>query len=165
MGAGPGDVIASIGTSRAVSAIADVPAVDPSGAVAGFADATGRFLPTVATVNAARVLDAAAGLLAVDHDTFSRMALSAPAGCDGLVVVPREVGEPATGPLGAIGVVRGPTKAASTPAYLARAAVEGVLCGLADALDALIAHGVELKRLLLVGGGARSAAIREVALR
>ena len=37
-----------------------VPAADASGAVAGFADATGRFLPLVATVNAGLVLSATA---------------------------------------------------------------------------------------------------------
>ena len=47
--------------------------------VAGFADATGRFLPLVATLNAARVLDAASELLAVDHDGLAELALAAPA--------------------------------------------------------------------------------------
>ena len=56
----PGDVVVSVGTSGVVSAVADVPAADPSGIVAGFADATGRFLPLVCTLNAARVLDATA---------------------------------------------------------------------------------------------------------
>src|SRR3712207_5550059 len=59
LGAEPGDVVVSIGTSGVASAVAEEPVQDPSGAVAGFADATGRHLPLVATLNAARVLDAA----------------------------------------------------------------------------------------------------------
>jgi xylulokinase len=51
----------------------------------------------------------------------------------------------------------------ATPANLARAAVEGMLCGLADGLDALRAVGVGCQRILLVGGGARSRAVRELA--
>jgi xylulokinase len=48
-------------------------------------------------------------------------------------------------------------------AHLARAAVEGMLCGLADGLDALIAEGVTVGRILLVGGGARSEAVWRIA--
>jgi xylulokinase len=71
-----------------VGTVSDTPAQDPTGTVAGFADATGRFLPLVVTLNAARVLDATARLLGVDHEELSRLALSAPAGSGGLVVVP-----------------------------------------------------------------------------
>ena len=49
------------------------------------------------------------------------------------------------------------------PGHLARAAVEGLLCGLADGLDALRDQGVQVERALLVGGGARSAAVRAIA--
>ncbi len=63
------------------------------GLVAGFADATGAFLPLACTLNAARVLDVAARLLGVDHDEFARLALSAPPGADGLVLVPYLEGE------------------------------------------------------------------------
>ena len=67
-------------------AVARVPAADPSGIVAGFADATGRFLPLVCTLNAARVLDATARLLGVDHDALSDGSRSPrPPGADGLV--------------------------------------------------------------------------------
>jgi xylulokinase len=163
VGARPGDVIVSIGTSGVVSAVADVPAVDPTGTVAGFADATGRFLPIVVTLNAARVLDAVARILRVDHPELSRLALSAPAGSDGLVVVPYLEGERTPNRPGATGAVHGVRLATSTPAHLARAAVEGVLCGLADALDALTAHGARVERILLVGGGARSEAVRRIA--
>ena len=45
---------------------------------------------------------------------------------------------------------------------LARAAVEGVVCGLLDGLDALSAFALTDGRLFLVGGGARSRAYRHV---
>ncbi|HMA46166.1 MAG TPA: FGGY-family carbohydrate kinase, partial [Frankiaceae bacterium] len=163
LGAQPGDVVVSVGTSGVVSAVSDVPAVDPTGTVAGFADATGRFLPIVVTLNAARVLDAAARILRVDHDELSRLALSVPPGSDGLVVVPYLEGERTPDRPHATGAVHGLRLATSTPGHLARAAVEGVLCGLADGLDALRAHGARIDRVLLVGGGARSEALRRVA--
>src|SRR5450759_2743023 len=89
VGARAGDVVVSIGTSGVVAAVTDV----PGGIVCGFADATGRFLPLVCTLNAARVLDAAARILGVDHASFSRLALSAPAGAAGMTVVPYLEGE------------------------------------------------------------------------
>jgi xylulokinase len=163
VGARPGDVIVSIGTSGVVSAVADVPAADPTGTVAGFADATGRYLPLVCTLNAARVLDATARILGVDLDTLSRLALSAPAGAGGLVLVPYLEGERTPNRPDATGAVHGLRLETSTPAHLARAAVEGLLCGLADGLDALAGQGARIERVLLVGGGARSEALRRIA--
>lgn len=163
IGAQPGDVVVSLGTSGTVFAVAPRPAADPSGGVAGFADATGRFLPLVCTLNAARVLAAAAGLLGVDLETLSGYAASAPPGADGLTLVPYLAGERTPNRPRATGAVHGLTVATATPAYLARAAVEGMLCGLADGLDALLGHGVTADRVILVGGGASSAAVRQIA--
>ncbi len=163
LGAGPGDVVVSIGTSGVVTAVSPAPVADPSGTVAGFADATGRHLPLVATLNAARVLDAAAALLRVDLDELSRLALSVPAGAEGLVVVPYLEGERTPNRPDATGAVHGLRLATSTPAHLARAAVEGMLCALADGLDAIVRLGVPLERVLLVGGGAASEAVRRLA--
>jgi xylulokinase len=163
VGALPGDVVVSIGTSGTVFSVADTPAADESGAVAGFADATGRLLPLVATLNAARVLDAAATMLRVDLDELARLALAAPAGADGLVLVPYLEGERTPNRPLSTGALHGVTLRTATPAHLARAAVEGMLCALADGLDALIAQGATVNRVILVGGGARSEAVRRIA--
>ena len=162
-GALPGDVIVSIGTSGTVFVSSDVAPDDPSGTVAGFADTTGRFLPIVVTLNAARVLDAATKLLGVDHDRLSELALSAPAGADGLVLVPYLEGERTPNRPDATGAIHGLTLKTSDPAHLARAAVEGMLCALADGLDALVERGAAANRIVLVGGGARSEAVRRIA--
>ncbi|WP_238985749.1 xylulokinase [Kineococcus radiotolerans] len=163
VGARVGDVVVSIGTSGVVSVVSDLATHDPSGLVAGFADATGRYLPLVCTLNAARVLDSAARMLGVDHAELSRLALSAPAGSDGLVLVPYLEGERTPVRPDATGALHGLTLSTSTPAHVARATVEGLLCGLADGLDALVAQGVEIGRVVLVGGGARSEAVRRLA--
>ncbi len=146
-----------------MTAVATQSARDASGTIAGFADATGRFLPLVCTLNAARVLDATARLLGVDHAQLSALALSVEPGAHGLVMVPYLEGERTPNLPDATGSLRGLTLANSTPAHLARAAVEGMLCGLADGLDALVASGVEPRRILLVGGGAASEAVRQIA--
>jgi xylulokinase len=159
----PGDVIVSIGTSGVVSIVSTAPTADPSGTVAGFADATGNFLPLVVTLNAARVLDATARLLGVDHGELSRLALSAPAGSGGLVLVPYLEGERTPDRPFSTGALHGLTLSTAEPAFLARAAVEGLLCGLADGLQAVAAGGTPVRRVLLVGGGARSEAVRRLA--
>jgi xylulokinase len=163
LGARPGDVVVSVGTSGTVFAVAERPSADPTGIVAGFADATGRFLPLVCTLNAARVLDAAAAMLGVGLDRLSELALEAPAGAGGLTLVPYLEGERTPNRPHATGALHGLRLANTTPACLARAAVEGLLCGLADGLDALVAEGVTVERVLLIGGGARSEALRRIA--
>ncbi|MGW0807229.1 xylulokinase [Nonomuraea sp. NPDC002799] len=160
VGARPGDVVVSLGTSGTVFAVAEASSADPSGAVAGFADATGRFLPLVCTLNAARVMDAAARIVGVSLDELSDLALQAPAGAGGLTLVPYLEGERTPNRPTATGSIHGLTLATSTPAHLARAAIEGMLCGLADALDAL---DLRPERVLLIGGAARSEAVRRIA--
>src|SRR3954463_8776153 len=163
LAAEPGDVVCSIGTSGVVDMVTTAPVADPSGTVAGFADATGHFLPLIATLNAAQVLDATARMLGVDHDELSRLALSAPAGAGGLGLVPYREGERTPTRPDATGALHGLTQATADRAHLARATVEGLLCGLADGLDAVAAGGTPVRRVFLVGGGARSEAVRRIA--
>jgi xylulokinase len=161
VGAGPRDVIISIGTSGVVSAVADSPIANPTGEVINSADATGRFLRLAGTPIAARVLDA--HMLGVGHGEFSRLALSAPPGSDGLVLLPYFEKAANLAHLRSSGVVHGLAGASATPAHIARAAVEGILCSLAQSLEALMLHGARPERLLLVGGAARSEAVRQIA--
>lgn len=158
----PGDVAVSLGTSGAVFAVAEDPTADPSGIVAGFADATDRFLPLVATLNAARVLSAAMSMTGRELSDLDDLALSVE-DSDGLVLLPYLDGE-RTPPLPhANGLIYGLTRRNSDPARLARAAVEGMLCGLVDAVDALKATGIEPRRVVLIGGAARSLAVQRTA--
>jgi len=163
LGAGPGDVVVSIGTSGTVFAVSAEPSTDPSGIISGFASADGHFLPLVCTLNAARVLDVTAALLGVDHDELSRLALSASAGAAGLSLVPYFEGERTPNLPDATATLSGMTLASTTRENLARAAVEGMLSGLRAGLDALREAGVPLRRALLIGGGAQSEAVREIA--
>jgi len=163
LGLRPGDVVVSLGTSGTAFAVHDEPAADPSGEVAGFADATGRYLPLVCTLNAARVLSAAARMLGTDLAGLDRLALSADPGAGGLVLLPYLDGERTPNLPEAAGALLGMRRGTMTPENLARAAVEGMLCGLADGVDALRRQGVEVHRVLLVGGGSNSAGVRHVA--
>ena len=163
LGVGLGEVVISIGTSGTAYAVAAEPAADESGLVAGFADATGRFLPLVATVNAARILTVTARMLGTDPEGLSRLALAAPAGADGLTLLPYLDGERSPNRPDASGVLRGLTSTNTTPENLARAAVEALLCSLADAIGNLADCGITAQRVILIGGAARSEAVRRIA--
>jgi xylulokinase len=159
---GPGDVAISVGTSGTVAAVSERPTADASGAVAGFADATGRFLPLVCTLNATQATDAIARVLGVDRDGLAELALAGPPGAGGVVLLPYLAGERTPNRPDATGSLRG-LRTDVTREQVARAAFEGVVCSLLDGLDALRAAGVDTSgRVLLVGGGAASPAYRRV---
>ncbi|MEX5712596.1 xylulokinase [Parafrankia sp. FMc6] len=159
----PGECLVSIGTSGVVAAVSDVRPADASGSVAGFADATGRYLPLACTLNASRVLEATRRLLDVDHGEFDALVRTAKPGADGLVFVPYLQGERTPNLPDATGQLHGLTLTSMTRPNLARAAVEGLLCLLADGIEILRGQGVPVERAILVGGGARSRAVRELA--
>ena len=159
----PGDVVVSLGTSGTAFAVSDTPTHDASGAVAGFADATGRYLPLVCTLNAARILDAATTILGKSHDEVGLLALSATPGAHGLTLLPYFEGERTPNRPNATGVFAGMNLKNSNPADIARSMIEGMLCGLVDAVDALVALGVNVQRVLLIGGAAKNPAIATIA--
>jgi xylulokinase len=163
IGLRPGDLALSLGTSGVATCISDRPTADPTGTVAGFADATGRYLPLVCTLNATKVTDAVARLVGVEAAGLDPLALAAPAGAGGLVLVPHLDGERTPNRPGATGTLAG-IRSDVTREQLARAAVEGVVCNLLAGADALARWepGVTEGATVLVGGGARSAAYRQV---
>ncbi|NUO36622.1 MAG: xylulose kinase, partial [Dermatophilaceae bacterium] len=159
----PGDVVVSLGTSGTVFTPHRSAIRDETGAIAGFADATGHHLPLMCTLNAARVLTAAASMLDVDLAELDRLALQASPGAGGLSLLPYLDGERTPDLPDATGTLSGLTRSNSTPENLARAAVEGMLCNLVAGVDALRDHDVAVERVLLIGGAAASRAVREIA--
>ena len=158
-----GDVIISIGTSGTAFAVSATPTHDGGGFVAGFASASGSFLPLVCTLNAARVLDSISRILGVDHKELSRLAMLSPPGSNGLTLLPYFEGERTPNRPNARGILGGITLESATREDIARAAFEGILCGLADAVDFLVAQGVTVNRILMIGGGSRSEAMPVIA--
>lgn len=159
----PDDLALSLGTSGVASCVSERPTADPTGTVAGFADATGRFLPLVCTLNATKVTDAVARLLGVGPADLDTLALAAPGGSGGLVLVPHLDGERTPNRPDATGTLAGIRSDVSRE-QLARAAFEGVVCNLLSGADELSewVPGVGRGRTVLVGGGAHSPAYRQV---
>lgn len=161
LGLRPGDSVVSLGTSGTAYAVSASGTADPTGAVAGFADANGGFLPLVCTLNATKVTDTFAALMDLDYQGFADLALSANIGAGGPTLLPYLDGERTPNLPNARGALFGIETGVSRET-IALAAHDGVLCGLLDGLDALSACDVSLDgRRFLVGGGARSAAYRQ----
>ena len=158
-----GDLIISLGTSGTAFAVSKTPTKDPKGEIAGFADATGNFLPLACTLNAAKIFASVAKLLKVDLDEFAALALSAKSGAEGLRLLPHFDGERTPNRPDIRGSYSGITHENLSAENLARAAIEGVIAGMIFAAQALKREGFTAERILLIGGAAKSEAVQEIA--
>lgn len=155
----PGEPVLSLGTSGTVFAVSERPANDATGTVAGFADATGRFLPLACTLNCTLAVDRVAAWLGLDREAV------APSG--GVVVLPYLDGERTPNLPDAAGAILG-LRHDTAPGAILMAAYEGALVSLLDALEA-VGHQVggfdPAAPLTLIGGGAQGAAWQSAARR
>jgi xylulokinase len=149
LGARPGEPVVSLGTSGTAYAVMERRAADPSGTVAGFADASGRFLPLAATLNATLAVDRVAAWLGLDREAAAERT--------SVVVLPYLDGERTPNLPRAAGMVAG-LRHATTREEILLAAYEGAAASLVEAIDRLGEQGSGLDpdaAILLVGGGAR----------
>jgi len=159
LGLAVGQPAMSLGTSGTVFAVADRPTADPSGVVAGFADASGRFLPLACTLNCTLAVDRVATWLRLDRDDV------APAGS--VVVLPYLDGERTPDLPAAAGTITG-LRHATAPQQVLMAAYEGAIASLLEALEAIgdAMGGLDpAAPLVLVGGGAQGRTWRDVVRR
>ncbi len=161
VGAAPGEMVISLGTSGTAFAVSMHPTADRTGEVAGFADATGRFLPLACMFNCTRVVDTVSTMVGLTrNEALDRVADVAP-GANGLLIMPYLTGERTPNLPAATGSLIGLDMENATAELLVRAALDGVAAGLAYALDALARLGVTAPEVTLVGGGSQSNAWRQ----
>jgi xylulokinase len=150
LGLRPGEPVISLGTSGTAYAAMSERAVDPSGLIAGFADATGGFLPLAATLNCTLAVDRVAEWLGLDRET-------AAAASGAVVVLPYLDGERTPNLPRASGTVAG-LRHDTTSGEILLAAYEGAVASLVEALELLGSVGSGLDPsapVVLIGGGAR----------
>lgn len=155
LGLGTNQVGVTLGSSGGVFAVADDPVADLTGRVRGYADATGRFLPTLPLPRAAAGLDGIARLVDVDHAELGRLALGARPGAGGITVTPSTATR---------GAVISEVDVSATPELLARAAFEGLACTVLDAVETVVGvTGHRIRGPINVAGvAARSLAFRQI---
>ncbi len=162
LGASLGDLVISLGTSGTAFAVSKSSTHDSSGEVAGFADATGNFLPLACTLNAAKIFNTVARSLSLSFEEYSSLALSAKAGAEGLRMIPHFDGERTPNKPRAKGSFHGITHSNFTKVNIARASIEGVIAGMIYAARAVERLGVSYSRILLIGGAAKNSAVQQI---
>ncbi|MCH0540667.1 sugar kinase [Streptomyces sp. MUM 203J] len=164
LGLGIGDAVVSLGASGSVMAVHHEALADPSGLITSLADATGMHLPVVHTANAVRALRGTAEMLGVAGlEELSALALKSTPGASGLVLLPYLEGERTPSLPHTAGTLSGLRRESMKPEHLARAAFEGMLCSLADAMDVLRGRGVAVRRVFLLGAAAGLPAVQAAA--
>ncbi|MEW2121670.1 FGGY family carbohydrate kinase [Streptomyces sp. NPDC005474] len=164
LGLGLGDVVVSLGASGSVMAVHPEALFDSSGMITSLADATGLHLPVVTTLNAVRTLRGTAELLGLgDLESLSDLAMKSTPGAHGLVMLPYLEGERTPSLPHTAGTLAGLRRESMKAEHLARAAFEGMLCGLTDALDVLRGRGVDVQRVFLLGSAAELPAVQAAA--
>lgn len=162
IGIGPGQVLYSLGTSGVVMTTSATPVHDGTGWVDGVADATGGWLPLMCSLNSTKVTDTVARLLGVDLPGLAALALAAERRPDRMVLAAYLDGERTPDRPDARGLLGG-LRSDVTREELALAAHEGVILGLLRGHRAIRAAGAAADgEVVVAGGGARSAAYRQV---
>jgi xylulokinase len=157
-----GVVTVSLGTSGTIYACAERPVIDPRGEVAAFCDSTGRWLPLVCTMNVTVATEMVRHRFGLTHEALSQAADAAPAGADGLLLIPFFEGERTPNVPEGTGVYFGIREQTFDAAHFARAAMEGTTLGLNYGLDRLRELGVQPREIRATGGGARSHVWRQI---
>ena len=129
LGMSVGDISVSLGTSGVAAAISENPTYDLTGAVSGFADCTGHYLPLACTINGSRILDAGRAALGVDYEELAQLAFASEPGAGGITLVPYFDGERTPNRPDATATLSGMTLANTTRENMAARQAAWVLSG------------------------------------
>jgi xylulokinase len=157
LGLRPGTPVLSLGTSGTVYAVSKRRPADPTGTVAGFADAHGDWLPLACTLNCTLAVDRVAALLGLDREAVEPTT--------GVTLLPYLDGERTPNLPGASGLLHG-LRHDTTGGQLLQAAYDGAVHSLLGALDLVLDEDADRSvPLLLIGGGARGTAWQQTVRR
>jgi xylulokinase len=157
-----GVITASFGTSGTIYACAEKPVVDPRGEIAAFCDSTNRWLPLLCTMNVTVATEMVRNDFKMSHEQLANSAARAPAGCDGLFLLPYLEGERTPNVPDGTGVFVGVNSRTFTASHFARATMEGVTLGMNYGLRRLAQLGVKPSQIRATGGGAKSKVWRQI---
>ncbi|MBU5943350.1 xylulokinase [Streptomyces sp. PAM3C] len=157
LGVRPGTPVMSLGTSGTVYAVSEHRPADPTGTVAGFADARGDWLPLACTLNCTLAVDRIATLLGLDREAVEPGR--------GVTLLPFLDGERTPNLPHSSGLLHG-LRHDTTGGQLLQAAYDGAVYSLLAALDLVLDEDADPSTpLLLIGGGARGNAWQQTVRR
>lgn len=158
----PGTATIGLGTSGVLNVYADRMAQGVYRDAQIFCGLERDWLATVATMNATSSTTLVRNLLGADVAGMERLLASAPPGAEGVRVYPFFSGERVPALPRARGVIKGLSQDNFTPANLMRATAESIALGLKWGFEHLAPHFGRPRRFGLTGGGANSAAWRQI---
>ncbi|OIJ68619.1 xylulokinase [Streptomyces mangrovisoli] len=157
LGLRPGTPVLSLGTSGTVYAVTKRRPADPTGTVAGFADAHGDWLPLACTLNCTLAVDRVAALLGLDREAVEPGTA--------VTLLPFLDGERTPNLPHASGLLHG-LRHDTTAGQILQAAYDGAVHSLLGALDLVLDEDADRSTpLLLIGGGARGTAWQQTVRR
>ncbi|MEV7065602.1 xylulokinase [Streptomyces collinus] len=157
LGVRPGVPVMSLGTSGTVYAVSRHRPADPTGTVAGFADARGDWLPLACTLNCTLAVDRVAALLGLDREAVEPGTA--------VTLLPYLDGERTPNLPNASGLLHG-LRHDTTAGQVLQAAYDGAVHSLLGALDLVLDDDADRSEpLVLIGGGARGTAWQQTVRR
>jgi xylulokinase len=157
-----GKLTMSLGTSGTLFAYADRPVVDDAGNIAAFCSSTGGWLPLLCTMNCTLATELMKQPLDVSTAEFDAIIGEVEPGSEGLIMLPFFTGERTPNLPNATASLLGMTAQNCSRGHILRATAEGATYAIRFGLDELRRLGIEATEIILTGGGARSAAWRQI---
>ena len=146
----------SLGTSGTLFGYSKKPVIDPAGNLAAFCSSSGGWLPLLCTMNCTVASEEFRALFAMDVKSFDAQAAGAPAGADGITVLPFFNGERTPNLPNGRASVNGITAGNFNKQNIARAALESAIFGMKIGMEGFISLGFKPKEIRLTGGGSKS---------
>jgi xylulokinase len=157
-----GKLTMSLGTSGTLFAYSDSPVVDKAGNIAAFCSSTGGWLPLLCTMNCTLATELMKQPLDVSTAQFDATIGEVEPGSDGLILLPFFTGERTPNLPNATASLLGMTAQNCSRGHILRATAEGATYAIRFGLDELRRLGIEATEIILTGGGAKSAAWRQI---
>jgi xylulokinase len=157
-----GKLTMSLGTSGTLFAYSDSPVVDDAGNIAAFCSSTGGWLPLLCTMNCTLATELMKQLLDVSTAEFDATISEVEPGSDGLILLPFFTGERTPNLPNATATLLGMTAQNCSRGHILRATAEGATYAIRFGLDELRRLGIAATEIILTGGGAKSAAWRQI---
>ena len=153
----------SLGTSGTLFGFSNTPVIDPTGNLAAFCSSAGGWLHLLCTMNCTVASEEFRRLFDLDVKAFDAVAGNAPAGAQGVVVLPFFNGERTPNLPNGRASVNGVTAGNFSRENLARAALEAAIFGMRIGMEGFVEQGYRAKEIRLIGGGAKSPLWRMIA--
>ncbi|MCF0238343.1 MAG: xylulokinase [Sphaerochaetaceae bacterium] len=157
-----GDVTISLGTSGTLFTSTDFVVTDKKKRIAAFASSHNSYLPLLCTMNCTVSTEEIRNRYNLSVEDFNLKAQKAPIGANGLIFLPFLNGERVPSLPKAEAIFGGIRIGNYTVENIARAVFEGVSMSLMPGLEAFKELGIEIRRIILTGGGSNSSLWREI---